>query len=61
MQKTISVTISDERPKTIVQQLEKICSEFCIDYCKYSEQAEKAMEEDTTCEKCFKCPLKRFF
>lgn len=59
MQRAISVSISDSQPKTIVQQLEKNCSEFCIDYCKYSEQADKAMENDDVYEKCFKCPIKR--
>lgn len=59
MQRTITNTISDTKAKTIVQQLEKNCSEFCIDYCKYSEQADKAMENDDVYEKCFKCPIKR--
>lgn len=61
MQRTISVSISDSQPKTIVQQLEKNCEEFCINYCKYSEEADKAMEEDIICKHCQKCPIKKIF
>ena len=58
----ITVETEIEQPKrTIIQQLEDFCTEFCINYCKYSKEAAKAIEKDKVCIRCQNCPVNRFF
>lgn len=57
METTFTVTVEKKKPKTVITQLEVICMEFCTNYCKYSEAAKEALDEDIECEQCKKCPL----
>lgn len=37
--------------------LQTIIDDMCENYCRYTEEAKQAMEEDRDCEKCENCPL----
>lgn len=44
---------------TIFSQLQEIVDDMCKNYCRYQEEAEKAMDEDKESERCMNCPLMR--
>lgn len=42
---------------TITGMLQNIIDEMCEHYCRYTEEAIEAMEQNRECERCENCPL----
>lgn len=59
MENIIAETEIEQPRRKIIQQLEDVCAEFCINYCKYTKEAYKAMEKDIECINCRNCPINR--